>query len=1121
MKNNIILLLLVLSFFSVHAQVNDDFSDNNFTQNPTWIGDDSLFQITGGQLRLKGTQSSEAHLVTPHVLMDSVTWLFYTRFALNPSSQNFSRFYLSSSSANLELPLNGYYVQLGGSTGTTDTISLYKQEGTSHTRIISGRPATVGKTNNLVGIKVFRDKQGNWELYSDTTGGVNYQLEGAVLDTSFLTSAYLGWYIKFTSGNSQNYYLDNVWANAIAQDTSAPSIDSVVATNSNTLVVYFNEDIDTTSAIQPGNYIVSPQNILPNNCTLVTTKTVQLTFTTPFTPNILHTLTVSNIADRSGNTISNKSASFNYNIIFPTDILISEFFPDPTPVVGLPEIEFIELYNNTALPINIKGVQITDGTSTAVLPTYILEADSFLIVCPSASVTAFTPFGNTLGVNGFPSLNNSSDVIALIAATGDTIHTISYTTDWYNDASKKDGGWTIEMISPKELCKGKNNYTASIHSSGGTPGKKNSVWKSVIDTSAPKLISAQIIDSISVKFSFDKALHQQVLQQIYIDVIPFNSVATIQLVDEKTLLVILLSAMQNKNEYTFLLDSIADCLGNTYSGTKKLQYLIGEAESNYDVLINEIMANPNTSTGMPNAEYIELYNRSTKPIQLKNWKIADASGFAVLPEYLLLPDSFLTLTSNTNAPFFSNNVVGVTSFPSLSNDGELLVLYNAIGQVIHLVSYTSMWHENALKKSGGWSLEMIDAKNPCGLNNWKSCINTNGGTPGKTNSVKDNNKDNSKPELLRAYTMDSTHLQVFFTESMDSTSFSNLSNYVFSPDNSVTNISSGDPAYQYLIAELNKPIAKDELYKIQINNLTDCAGNTLSENMVLDFGLPIQADSGNLVINEILFNPVSNGVDFVELYNNSFHTIDLNNLYVSHLDDLKNIDDTRLISTNAYMLLPNEYIVLSSNPELIKQQYYCLNKNAFINTPLTSMPDDVGNIAITTNSSKIIDAVFYDKSMHLSLLSDQNGVSLERINPSRSAMDKSNWTSAAASKGYATPTYKNSNYLNTEIAENTFELQPKTISPDGDGYQDVMNINYNFDEDGYIGTLTIFDASGRSVKSLFKNHIMGKTGTYTWNGTLNDGGRAPNGIYIFYLDVYTTGGKTKQYKTVGVVAQKF
>lgn len=50
---------------------------------------------------------------------------------------------------------------------------------------------------------------------------------------------------------------------------------------------------------------------------------------------------------------------------------------------------------------------------------------------------------------------------------------------------------------------------------------------------------------------------------------------------------------------------------------------------------------------------------------------------------------------------------------------------------------------------------------------------------------------------------------------------------------------------------------------------------------------------------------------------------------------------------------------------------------------------------------------------------------------------------------------------------------------------------------------------------------MGKTGTYTWNGTLNDGGRAPNGIYIFYLDVYTTGGKTKQYKTVGVVAQKF
>ena len=154
MKHFIFTLLCITVLVQAKAQVVDNFADGNFSQNPVWIGDDSLFQITSEQLRLKGTTNNDAYLATANTITDSVTWQFFTRFALSPSTQNFSRFYILSDTSNLKGPLNGYYIQLGGVTGNSDSITFYKQAGNVRTQLIAGRPATVSKTNNLVRIKV-------------------------------------------------------------------------------------------------------------------------------------------------------------------------------------------------------------------------------------------------------------------------------------------------------------------------------------------------------------------------------------------------------------------------------------------------------------------------------------------------------------------------------------------------------------------------------------------------------------------------------------------------------------------------------------------------------------------------------------------------------------------------------------------------------------------------------------------------------------------------------------------------------------------------------------------------------------------------------------------------------
>ena len=1120
MKLTLLTLLTVFSCAKIKAQVADNFADGNFNQNPTWVGDDSLFAVTANQLKLKGTVGSDGYLATAHTLMDSVTWSFQTRFALSPSTQNFSRFYLVSSSANLKAALNGYYVQLGGVTGNTDSITLYKQNGTTHTRLIAGRPATVSKSNNLVRVQVFRDHLGNWQLWSDTTGGTNFISEGTAFDNTFTSCNYLGWFIRYSAGNSQNFYLDDVLANIPIKDTIAPKLDSISYASNNSVIAYFNEPLDTTTALDQNNYLLSPQTINPTQINFVDAQTVRLTFDNSFLPKQVHTLAVTDITDVNANIITPTQKTFLYDLLVPEDVLISEFFADPSPTNGLPELEFVELYNNTNTPINLAGFTLSDASTTATLPSFTLAADSFVIICATTSVNAFANYGSVLGISGFPSLNNAGDLIVVKDKTNQTVHSLSYDLSWYNNDARTDGGFTIEMLNPKQLCKGKFNYSASDANVGGTPGTYNSRWSTIKDTVAPTLINYTILDSVTLRLVFNEPLINTQTALIQVLAQPTLSINQVNLLGPDTLLITLQQPLINQTTYNFTLKNITDCAGNTDSVLFSRSYFVPQKATNFDVLINEIMADPDPSNGLPNVEYIELYNRSAKPISLKNWTLADVTTKAKLPDYLLMPDSFVIITSSAYKVLFNQSSIGVSSFPSLGNDGDNLTLSNDAGQIIHAVNYTSAWITDALKRNGGYSLELVDAKNPCGNNNWKASTHPLGGTPGNKNSVVGKNLDETAPRLTRIYAIDSTHLELFFNEAMDSTRLINNAQYAITPYKNILSVAGRAPFYNSTVLTLAQPIGFDTNYTLSITNAYDCASNQLQDYSSLDFGLPYQPESADLVINEVLFNPSTAGVDFVEIYNKSNKLIDVRSCLIAKRDDAGNISSYAWISPSGYTLKPQGYLVATSSPQNIQQTYFCLNSENLVTVNLPSLNDDAGNILLLDNKGQIFDELNYTNKMHLPLLDDENGVSLERIDFNRATSDVTNWTSAAASVGYATPTYKNSQYLQTQHADYTIQLQPKTISPDGDGYQDVMNVNYTLNQTGYTGTLTIFNDAGVAVKTLFKNNILGTSGTYTWDGTLTDGTKAPIGIYVFYLEIFNLTGDTKSYKTIGVVAGK-
>ncbi|MBL7726750.1 MAG: lamin tail domain-containing protein, partial [Dinghuibacter sp.] len=169
-------------------------------------------------------------------------------------------------------------------------------------------------------------------------------------------------------------------------------------------------------------------------------------------------------------------------------VVIDELMADPTPPVGLPAVEYIELKNVSGSNINLSGWRIADaGAQSGPLPAYILKPDSFLIVCSSSSLAQLLPFGPAVSVSGFPSLDNDGDIITLRSPSGMAIHTVAYTTAWYRNPAKAGGGWSLEMTDTRNPCGGAGNWKASTGALGGTPGKRNANYAPNPDTQPPSL----------------------------------------------------------------------------------------------------------------------------------------------------------------------------------------------------------------------------------------------------------------------------------------------------------------------------------------------------------------------------------------------------------------------------------------------------------------------------------------------------------------------------------------------------------------------------------------------------------------------------------------------------------
>jgi hypothetical protein len=363
-------------------------------------------------------------------------------------------------------------------------------------------------------------------------------------------------------------------------------------------------------------------------------------------------------------------------------------------------------------------------------------------------------------------------------------------------------------------------------------------------------------------------------------------------------------------------------------------------------------------------------------------------------------------------------------------------------------------------------------------------------------------------------------LKLGFTEQMNFTNTSFiLDQGMGAPD---AKIISPDSCSVELV--FNKNFEKGKIYNLQTSGLTDLAGNELVIKQQ-SIGIIEKTEVGDLIINEVMFENPENSLEYIEIYNNSEKVLDVSGLIFT----TRKTDPLLFNTGNAIppktTLLPNEFLAICSNAEIVRNYHSCPTESKIVTTDWSSLNNESSTLVLKSAiNDTVYDELTYNVKWHHALVKNPKGVALERINPNLPTQDAATWHSASSESNYGTPGYKNSQFReinSTEIIEKFVWTDPEAFSPDNDGVDDICFIRYKTDSNGYIANAVILNAVGMKVFQLASNILLSNEGFIVWDGRTTTGKNANAGIYILYFEMFNPeNGIRKQQKLPIVVSSR-
>ncbi len=770
--------------------------------------------------------------------------------------------------------------------------------------------------------------------------------------------------------------------------------------------------------------------------------------------------------------LSNNSKYFHFIAHHPAnnynDLVINEIMY--APANGEPE--WIEIFNKSVTSINLNNWKFSDANTTIrfIKEDKFLEPESYLVISRDSSIFNFYSIPCEIIVTNLPSLNNSGDAAVVKDSLGTLIDSIYYFPSW----SENTKGKSLERISTKGESNDEENWKTSESKFKGTPGKINSVSPKNYDLSVTLIKPAKNYVIVGEQFQFNLKVKNFGLNPSYNYTIKIFNDINIDSVTQNDELIkdVYGNSIEPGDSFLFSIDlsdivkgkncfivSVETDNDDDIENNKAFFEITGIEinEVRNDIVINEIMYNPANSE----PEWIELYNRSNKIINLKNYSVADERDPVRVIEssILLKPGEFFVIAddSTISSLFNLDFKYQISNLPSLNNSSDKIILLDSLNRIIDSLEYYSSWGGK-----GGKSLERINAgKSAIDSSNWKTSEDRLNGTPGKINSVTQKDFDIAVTEILFSpefpLSNDDVNMSVKIMnigridakinlKLYEDTNLDSLPDVLVSTLNGFS-LPAGDSAVvsmNYVINNLRK------VRKFYINAVYPQDQDTSNNSVYFTIkpGYPERA----IVINEIMYSPSAGETEWIELINISKDTLNLKGLMVS---DLLPQPSKKIITTEDLLIYPSEYFIIAHDSSFFNVHPEFEGKIKFLNFGTLGNTED--GIVIYDFQGSLIDSVKYKSSW-----GGKNGYSLERFSFNLPSNDSTNWNSSL-SKNKSTPGKENSiinipAYIKNDLVINEIMSEPEIDNSEFIEFFNCSNSNIN------IGGWKIEDGSGNFYK---------------------------------------------------------
>lgn len=384
-----------------------------------WSGDIDKFIINKEGIRLNDLQeeAGSACLTIPSTNIKNTRWEFGVRLTFNPSANNYARFYLTSSSANLAETLNGYFIQIGGA---KDNVALYRQDENQPKLLASGRELMKGNSSPKLFVKVECDNNGYWTFWTRLESEDEYTKEKQIRDFEIESSAYCGIYCVYTKSRCDGFTFHHI------------QLSNDVETNTEPEIPDGSDDPDDPTNPALPDYPKEVRNMLLLNEVMYDNATSGAEYielynpsdTTVFIPSLQ---LLRYVADESGLTQTTTTAILQH--------------PNNSEKLSVPPYGYICFTKSAATLI----------TKHKVDKTTIIE------------------------VSTLPKINNEGGYLAIVTNEEKwrLIDKCSYSDKMHTDKKRKQGV-SLEKKSPEIVSSLDANWRSSKDATGGTPGRKNS-----------------------------------------------------------------------------------------------------------------------------------------------------------------------------------------------------------------------------------------------------------------------------------------------------------------------------------------------------------------------------------------------------------------------------------------------------------------------------------------------------------------------------------------------------------------------------------------------------------------------------------------------------------------------